>query len=84
MKNQMLNYACESGFQFSVVIQSQSVVMQNQSKQLITFDTQLKTALIGGPLNISSEACFLDRNVWHVRHHCPCYYLPVDGKLSAF
>ena len=30
----------------SFVNQSQSVVMQNQSKRAITFDTQLKTALI--------------------------------------
>ena len=30
----------------SFVNQSQSVVMQNQSKREITFDTQLKTALL--------------------------------------
>ena len=41
----------ESGASF--VNQSQSIVMQNQSKREITFDTQLKTAL--SPILINCE-----------------------------
>ena len=44
----------KSGARF--LIQSQSLVMQNQNNCEITFDTQLKTALM---LNLSHEFVFL-------------------------
>ena len=39
----------------SFVNHSQSVVMQNQSKREITFDTQLKTALLSNLANIGNK-----------------------------
>ena len=56
----------ESGVSF--INQSQSVVMWNQSKKAIYFDSQLKTAPTDATSSVWTSSGFLTDNVYTVQH----------------